>query len=104
MVYRFDPSEVSFFPPCVLKTLTGYDCPGCGVTRATHSLLHGDLAGVWHYNPALFVGVPLIFFLFAGAASPRGSLLRRIVEWRYLSVVVLVALVAWWILRNVYHI
>ncbi|NBO60908.1 MAG: DUF2752 domain-containing protein, partial [Flavobacteriia bacterium] len=26
----FDPSTSQFFPKCPVKTLTHYDCPGCG--------------------------------------------------------------------------
>jgi Protein of unknown function (DUF2752) len=30
-------------PTCLLKYTTGFDCPGCGGTRAAWYLLHGDL-------------------------------------------------------------
>ena len=32
-------------PTCLLKLTTGFDCPGCGGTRALWYLLHGDLPG-----------------------------------------------------------
>src|SRR5262245_59462168 len=31
----------SFYPACTFKQLTGLDCPGCGLTRAMHSLMTG---------------------------------------------------------------
>lgn len=44
--------------PCPLLLLTGIQCPFCGGTRMVASLLSGDLAAAWHYNPLLFlVGV-----------------------------------------------
>jgi hypothetical protein len=53
-----DPSDGGAlvpFPPCPFETLTGLWCPGCGLTRATHHLLRGDLATALRYN--LFVVV-----------------------------------------------
>jgi Protein of unknown function (DUF2752) len=39
----FDPVNSGLFPVCPLYTLTGFACPGCGLTRAFHSLFHGDV-------------------------------------------------------------
>ena len=40
---------------CFFKRLTGYGCPGCGLTRCFISLAHGDLRKAWHFNPGGFV-------------------------------------------------
>ncbi len=53
LLWWFDPAEMGL-PLCSFHALTGWDCPGCGATRATHELLHGRLAAAWHYN-ALWV-------------------------------------------------
>ena len=37
--------------PCLLHTLTGYYCPGCGGTRAVHALLHLQLLRSFCYHP-----------------------------------------------------
>ncbi len=50
-LYTFDPSQHSFYPRCTLKLLTNLDCPGCGGLRATHQLLHGNLAAAFRLNP-----------------------------------------------------
>jgi hypothetical protein len=36
---------------CPFKVLTGLPCPGCGLTRATVALLHGDFATSFHFHP-----------------------------------------------------
>lgn len=38
-------------PPCMLLTITGYNCLSCGATRATYALMHGHLLTAVWYNP-----------------------------------------------------
>jgi hypothetical protein len=52
-VAAFDPSERGVFAPCPFRMLTGWWCPGCGMTRATHRLLHGDVIGALRLNALL---------------------------------------------------
>lgn len=41
----------SYMYACVLHTLTGLYCPGCGGTRAIMFLLHGDFLRSFLYHP-----------------------------------------------------
>jgi hypothetical protein len=43
MVFFFNPSTHGFYPVCAFHSLTGLNCPGCGMTRALYALLHGNL-------------------------------------------------------------
>ena len=36
---------------CPLKTLSGWPCPGCGLTRSLVSCAHGDWAGAFAFHP-----------------------------------------------------
>jgi hypothetical protein len=58
---------------CPFHELTGWWCPGCGATRATWLLLHGDLGGVVRHNvlylPALAFLVLRYLHLNVPAAS-----------------------------------
>ncbi len=56
----FNPVTAGFFPACPLYTATGIFCPGCGLTRGAHALLHGDVLAAFHFN-ALW---PFYAFLF----------------------------------------
>lgn len=47
--------------PCLFKTVTHFDCPGCGMQRSFILLIKGDITGSFFMYPAL---VPLIL-LFA---------------------------------------
>ena len=58
---------------CTFRRMAGFDCPGCGLTRAFISLAGGDLASAWRYNAA-----GIFFFLLLAFQIPY-----RIVQlWR----------------------
>lgn len=69
----FDPATSGIFPPCPVRYLTGWYCPGCGSLRAMHQLLHGNLRAAWALNP---LTVMLLPFLSYGLAS------SILLEWR----------------------
>lgn len=50
-----DPATHVFFPVCPLYALTGYACPGCGLTRGFHALFHGDVATALGFNALILV-------------------------------------------------
>jgi hypothetical protein len=53
-----NPADGGAFVPCPFHQATGLWCPGCGITRATHLLLNGDVAGALAMNlllPAVIV-------------------------------------------------
>jgi len=56
------------FPMCPLASSFGIPCPGCGLTRATLALLHGDVQAALHFHPLVFVLAPL-FIGFVGSAA-----------------------------------
>jgi len=62
----FDPATSGIFPPCPVRYLTGWYCPGCGSLRALHQLLHGNWRAAWAMNPLMIVLLP---FLLYGSAS-----------------------------------
>ena len=54
--------------PCLLRLLTGLECPGCGGTRMLAALLAGRPTEAWHSNPGLFTAAPLALFALGSAA------------------------------------
>lgn len=49
--------------PCPFRYLTGFLCPGCGVTTMLVSLSCLDFHGAWQANPALCLAGPLLLLL-----------------------------------------
>lgn len=99
--FQFDPSQHKWFPRCLFLTLTGYQCPGCGTQRALHALLHGQWSEAWHYNAGLLIALPVLAIYLLGeikrTAWPR---YYRAISHPLAVNLIPVALVAWWILRN----
>jgi hypothetical protein len=102
-------------PLCPSAALLGLPCPGCGLTRATVALLHGDFAAALRFHPLVFVltpayvgllgamafgyvrGAPALAAAGPGGVRPRGILMSRVVTRLVWALVVLVFAV--WILR-----
>ena len=96
-----DPNRPGHYVTCPLLALTGLAGPGCGGLRATHDLVHLDLAAAWSMNPLWVVVAPLLVVLWGlwlvrawrGRPAPR---VPAGVAWTSLAVLVLFG-----VLRNV---
>ncbi len=88
---------------CPFYSLTGLYCPGCGSGRAVYLALHGHFAESFRYNPALYVlGIPaglVLLHEYARLVFPRLGL-RPIRVSRGVTLGVILALIAYWIARN----
>jgi hypothetical protein len=103
LLYHVPPGEGSFYPPCLFHLVTGLHCPGCGGTRCTYALLHGDVPQALAYNPLFVISLPLILFLLAGSVfhawTGRRWSLPRLRPWAMQAI--LWAILAYWVLRNI---
>ena len=66
-----DPNTSSFFPGCPFRAMTGFDCPGCGATRALHSAVTGHPLQALDHNAFLTIAVVLGVVGFAVAKVRR---------------------------------
>lgn len=70
---------------CPFHWLTGYSCPGCGMTRSTAAALHGDLLTSLTFHPFgavfllafVFVAIRGIYFNLRGERPVPSERLRR---------------------------
>ena len=104
LLWWFDPAELHL-PLCTFHRLTGWDCPGCGATRATHELLHGRISAAWRANalwvlllPALIYSAAGELWRLSGGRPWPGGLARQ--KWFWVFVIVAAAI--FFILRNLF--
>ena len=102
VVWYYDPTKAGFFPVCPLYALTGLACPGCGLTRGFHALLHGDVIGALDFNALLPLFAITIAYGFAAMAhfairgrGLRFTLLNPTFLWTFL-----VLLIGFGVIRN----
>ena len=101
-VWVFDPARAGFFPVCPLYATTGYACPGCGITRGFHALLHGDILTALDFNALIPLVALILGYVFASLVSVawrgRGILLGN---WNLIFLwVTLGILIVFGVLRN----
>jgi Protein of unknown function (DUF2752) len=73
-VATHDPSAAGTrYPGCVFHQMTGLWCPGCGLTRGTHELLHGHLGAALGYNVFTPVALAVIVVAWLGWLTGRWS-------------------------------
>lgn len=46
--------------PCLIYTLTGIHCPGCGLTSAFIEVLRLNITEAFRINPIIFIAIPSI--------------------------------------------
>lgn len=105
--YLSEPQESVIMPKCILKLITGYQCPSCGTQRALHAFLHGHPIQALAYNYFFFISIPLILiavYAFWGIKKKNPSrtivTLYNFVTNRYVLICYILLFFGWWILRN----
>lgn len=98
-----DPNQSSWYPQCPFKAMTGWDCPGCGVTRAIRAVVTGHPLRALDHNALVVVAavIAMAWYLVNRLRVRRGRppLTFRWSAWR--TAVVVVVVVAFWIGRNI---
>lgn len=83
---------------CLIRHLTGWDCPGCGMGRALALLAAGEPFKAWHRHP---FALPFLAWMLGWALFPErflGQLLQRLDPARQiLPASACAVLVVWWI-------
>jgi hypothetical protein len=82
---------------CPVHELTGLWCPGCGTLRAIRSLVAGELAQAWQYNPLTLAVIPLVLAMVWRASLDRR---RRILVRPGYIYSLLLAVLAFGVARN----
>lgn len=102
IVYHFyDPTNSIYAPKCVIKLITGYDCPSCGSQRLMYSWAHGNFVDGVKYNYFIPFGLLYLFFIFIGRWIPK---INRICTSNIAIYTFIVVYCLWWVGRNILHV
>lgn len=86
--------------PCMFYKISGYRCPGCGVTGLIYHVIHLEFLEAYRANPFLFVTGPLLLaeIFYSSYRSFKG---KKLSKWNEIAVVVYaVALCVFGVVRN----
>ncbi|SDZ23354.1 Protein of unknown function [Lysobacter sp. yr284] len=101
VLQRVDPNATgSPLPGCMFYHFTGLYCPGCGMTRAAHALVHGDLAQAVAMNPLLPVLLLILPLLVLHSLGYRLPVPQRAIAALTSAKFWLPLLGGFWVLRN----
>lgn len=103
-LFFFNPASPAnqFLPKCPFRLVTGFQCPGCGSTRAGHHLLHLDLIGAFKLNPLIVLTLPFIIYGLLGytKSALTGQPHRRVFIPPFYLWAWLIVMIFFWIFRN----
>ena len=102
LYFYINPSEVNFFPKCILHSSTGIYCPGCGSQRAAHHLLNLDFVRAIQQNILFIIGLfGLVYYYFVEISN---NFFRKkytnLLKQQKTLLIILVIVVLFFILRN----
>ena len=60
VVYYFLNKNYGFSIPCMFQKITGYYCPGCGITRCLFAILRFKFYDAFMYNQLAFILLPFL--------------------------------------------
>jgi len=90
------------FGGCVFKAVTGFDCPGCGGTRALWYLVHANVPEAARHHAIALFAAPFLAYLYLAWAAQRLFKIQlprlRITPGMFTGFLLVWG--AYWILRN----
>ncbi|MEY8337350.1 DUF2752 domain-containing protein [Lachnospiraceae bacterium 62-35] len=86
---------------CPIRYITGFSCPGCGMTRAFWSLFHGNIQAAFSYHPLFFL-VPVLFYsIYQVEEKEKNSSRLRFMEGKGLLFLCIILFFSVWIFRMI---
>jgi hypothetical protein len=103
LLFIFYDPHIMPFPKCPFRSITGFQCPGCGSQRAIYHVLHGNFAESFRLNylflPALFYG--LTGWVTATILPSRWPGIKKRFYGLEAAYIALVVILLFWIGRNI---
>ena len=91
-------SRTFFYGSCIWVTITGFPCPGCGLTRAGFALLRGDFRRAFEIHPFIYA-IALLFLLFCVYRYILQKSQKVFTKW---LIVLMVGMMVFYVLRMIF--
>lgn len=106
LAYAFIVSLIGRGMPCIFNLATGLRCPSCGVSRMLLNLMEFDIADAFRFNPVLFVISPVVIYLIIKLSLNYVMDGKMTLNKRddFLCIALIVILLVWGVIRNIYGI
>lgn len=107
VLYHINPTQYWFMPKCPFKLITGLSCPGCGIQRAIHALLHGEFAEAIKYNYFMVYSVPYVTLFIIEWMMPQNKTrekLQHVIENKHVVNFYVLSFSIWLVVRNIFNI
>lgn len=107
LYFNVSPTSSRWFPQCPFRLLTGWSCPGCGIQRALHALLHGHWGEALSYNYFFVISIPYAAMVAAAYVirkTAHNDRLANFLECRTFALFYVVCFLIWFFVRNILNI
>ena len=101
LLYFFVEPKDGNLPKCFFHQLTSLYCPGCGVQRSFHALLHGHFLTAMDHNLLFILLLPLIIYFILAFAWGKKYATSSFIYKPYFSYTILIVVLSFWVLRNI---
>ena len=101
--YYFFNKYTGIYIPCIIHEITGYKCPGCGITHLVFALLHLDFHEAFISNPLVFIYMPFmiayfIYYDYLYIYQKKDKIICKIPNWVW--VILIIVTLGYGVLRN----
>lgn len=98
VIYYIWIINTGIYIPCLFRLITGYKCPGCGITTMIISLSQLDFKGAFIANPFLFITGPLIiieviYSMFKNSENEKLPQWNTIALYTYIAILLLFGII-----------
>lgn len=89
--------------PCIFREITGWKCPGCGVTRMCMSIMKMDFVSAFYYNPVVFLMLPTlaVMLIYQSAVFIKKGTMKISKIMEKIIVLMIIILIIFGIMRNI---
>lgn len=104
VIYFVVNKYTGLYIPCVFREITGYKCPGCGITHLLFDLVNLRFKEAFLDNPLVFIYLPFIiayfiYITYLYIVDKKDKILVKIPK--FLKISVLVITILYGVVRNI---